>query len=85
MEMDIVDLTADTNNTSPVRRLHLERDEDVSGVSGTGTVAFGAQFPDGSIVMRWDTQVKSTVFYASYEDLVTIVGHGGRTRVVYDD
>lgn len=68
-----------------MRRLHLERDEDVSGVSGVGVVAYGVEFPDGSIVLRWDTQVRSTVHYDSRSDLETITGHGGRTRIVYDD
>lgn len=68
-----------------VKRLHLERDIDTSGISGTGAVAYGACFPDGSIVLRWDTKVSTTVHYASLEDLLTIVGHGGATRVVWDD
>lgn len=68
-----------------VRRLHLERNEDVSGVSGTGIVAYGCEFPDGSIVLRWDTVVKSTVFYENLDDLETITGHGGRTAIVFDD
>ena len=67
-----------------VRLLHLERDEDVSGVSGVGIVAYGVQFPDGTICLRWDTVVSSTVIYNNAEDLETIVGHGGRTRVVFD-
>jgi hypothetical protein len=67
------------------RRLHLERREDVSGVSGTGTVAYGVEFPDGSIVLRWDTVVRSTVFYDSLADVEAITGHGGRTVVVFDD
>jgi len=67
------------------RLLHLERDEDVSGVSGTGIVAYGAIFPDGTVVLRWDTRVRSTVMYDSLADLETITGHGGRTRVVFDD
>lgn len=67
------------------RRLHLERDRDVSGVSGTGAVAYGCEFPDGTIVIRWDTQVRSTVFYDSVADLETITGHGGATRIVFDD
>lgn len=70
---------------SQARRLHLERSEDVSGVSGIGIVAYGCEFPDGTICLRWDTVVSSTVIYANYEDLVTITGHGGRTEVVYDD
>lgn len=67
-----------------LRVFHLERDEDVSGVSGTGIVARGVIFPDGSCVLRWDTVVRSTVFYDSIEDVEKITGHGGRTRIVYD-
>ena len=67
------------------RLIHLERDEDVSGISGTGVVAYGAEFPDGTIVLRWDTKVRSTVFYDSLTDLEAITGHGGRTRIVYED
>lgn len=70
---------------SSVRRLHLERDEDVSGVSGTGVVAYGALFPDGSVVLRWDTVVRSTVLYDSLQDVERIVSHGGKTRIVMDD
>ncbi len=70
---------------NPTRRLHLERDEDVSGISGIGIVAYGVEFPDGSVVLRWDTKVRSTVFYDSLDDVVAITGHGGKTRVVLDD
>lgn len=69
---------------SSARLLHLERDEDVSGVSGTGRVAYGCEFPDGTVVLRWDTRVSSTVFYNSVVDLMLIVGHSGRTRIIYD-
>lgn len=71
-------------NPNPTRLCHLERMEDVSGISGTGTVAYGAIFPDGSVVLRWDTRVVSTVFYHSVDDLLEIVGHGGKTKLVYD-
>jgi hypothetical protein len=67
-----------------VKILHLERDEDVSGVSGTGVVAYGVEFPDGTIVLRWDTVVNSTVYYNNLQDLEKIVSHGGKTRIVYD-
>jgi hypothetical protein len=66
-----------------VKLLHLERDEDPTGISGTGVVAYGCQFADQTIVLRWDTQVRSTVFYDSIEDLITITGHDGKTRVVW--
>ena len=73
-----------TTTMKQARLIHLERDEDVSGISGTGVVAYGAEFPDGTIVLRWDTKVRSTVIYDSLSDLSIISGHGGRTRIVYD-
>jgi hypothetical protein len=66
------------------RLLHLERDEDVSGVSGTGRVAEGVEFADGTVVLRWSTLVATTVIYDALADVETIVGHGGRTRIVFN-
>lgn len=66
-----------------VRFFHLQRDADPSGVSGTGVVAYGVQWPDGSCVLRWDTAVRSTVLYDSVEDVERITGHDGATRVVW--
>lgn len=68
-----------------MKMLHLDRTEDVSGVSGTGRVAEGVQFDDGTIVLQWNTKVSSLVIYKNIADLVTIVSHGGKTRVVLDD
>jgi hypothetical protein len=62
----------------------LQRDEDVSGVSGTGAVAEGVVFTDGHVVMRWLTNTASTAFYDSIEDVAAIHGHGGATRVVFN-
>ncbi len=67
-----------------MRLFVLQRDEDQSGVSGTGTVAEGVEFTDGTCVMRWRAVPhQSTAVYANMADLVFIHGHGGRTRVVY--
>ena len=64
-------------------RFHLERDEDESGVSGTGIVAEGVVFTDGTAVLRWRTKpYASTAVYASLAELEHIHGHGGKTRVV---
>jgi hypothetical protein len=70
--------------TRTAQVIHLERDEDVSGVSGTGVVAYGLLCGDGTVLLHWDTVVKSDVVYRSVEDLLAIVGHGGRTRLVVD-
>lgn len=75
-----------TRDNSP-RRFRLERDEDVSGVSGTGIVAFGVLFHDGEAVTRWVDVGKgqSTCVWHSMADLEAIHGHDGRTRVVFID
>lgn len=66
-------------------RFTLRRDEDETGVSGTGDVAWGVLFPDGACVLRWDTALTSTASYDSLDTLVGIHGHGGKTRVVFTD
>ena len=35
------------------RRFRLVREEDESGVSGTGVVAVGVEFPSGAVVFEW--------------------------------
>lgn len=71
--------------SSPTRRFHLQRDEDVSGTSGIGIVAWGCEFQDGSAVLRWNTRYTSTAVYDSMETLEAIHGHSGSTQVVWDD
>jgi hypothetical protein len=68
-----------------MRTFHLERDVDVSGISGTGTVADGCVFPDGVTVVRWRGDRQSTVVWPSIEDVEAIHGHGGATRIVWHD
>ena len=61
----------------------LQRDEDVTGVSGTGVVAEGVQFTDGKVAIRWFGVHCSTVVWDSIEDAIAIHGHHGSTRVVW--
>lgn len=68
-----------------MRTFKLIRDEDFSGISGTGEVAEGVQFKNGKCVMCWDTATTSIAVYESIRDLVTIHGHKGRTEAVFDD
>ena len=67
------------------RTFVLHRDEDVSGVSGTGVVAEGAMFSDGTVVVRWLGKHASTTMWSSIDSVIAINGHGGRTQVVYDE
>lgn len=57
----------------------MERQNDESGISGTGLVASGIVFPDGKVVLRWNTETASTTEFDTYEDFVDIhiKPHGG--------
>lgn len=67
------------------RRFVLNRIVDETGISGTGLVAWGVEFPDGYVAIRWNTEHRSSVIYDSMKDVVVIHGHGGKTRVDWID
>lgn len=69
------------------RRFELHRDEDATGVSGTGVVAEGIEFSDGVVCLHWQSEWPSSVVHydrgmASVEH---VHGHGGKTRIVMLD
>lgn len=65
-----------------MRLFYLVRTEDVTGTSGTGIVAEGVQFTDGTVVLRWVCgPATSTCVYVSLYDLLAIHGHEGRTHI----
>jgi hypothetical protein len=60
----------------------LVRDEDETGVSGTGTVAWIVEFPDGVAVTRWSvTDIRQTCVWESVDHVLAIHGHNGKTRL----
>ena len=67
-----------------VKVYEIIRDEDVSGISGTGRVGDVAVFPNGKVVVAWDTpqRISTVVIYDSLEDAQKIHGHSGKTRFV---
>ncbi len=67
------------------RLFHLQRDHDVSGVSGTGRVANGVLWPDGTVSLRWIGERPSTVSWDRLADAEAVHGHGGATRIVWAD
>lgn len=78
------------------KRFNLVRDEDVSGISGTGLVAEGVEFSDGTVALRWlDAGVSqenrargvrpTTVMHESVASVVALHGHNGATYVEYVD
>lgn len=71
-----------------MRRFELHRDEDVSGVSGTGIVAEGVAFSDGGpVALRWTSEWPTSVVFhdRGVESLEAVHGHNGRTRIVWLD
>lgn len=63
---------------------HLERDVDHSGISGTGTVAWGVLWPDGTVSLRWRSDDPSFVNWGSIDAVRRVHGHGGSTRIVWE-
>jgi hypothetical protein len=78
-----------------LRRFHVQRDVDFTGISGVGIVAEGIQFGDGVVVMRWleainpnnrERGVKpTTVIHESIESVLALHGHNGATSVIWVD
>lgn len=68
-----------------MRRFHLQRDVDVTGISGTGRVAEGVVFSNGWCALTWLTEHTSVVFYPGIEHVRAIHGHTGSTHIVFED
>lgn len=68
-----------------MRRFNLVRNEDVSGVSGTGIVAEGVEFHDGQVAVSWFGRHHCVSIWPNIEDVVAIHGHEGRTIIVWLD
>lgn len=67
----------------PPRPFDLVRLVDATGISGTGKVAEGCVFSDGTVALRWLTEHRSTVIYESAREVLAIHGHGGQTELRY--
>ncbi|MCM8552266.1 hypothetical protein [Streptomyces sp. STCH 565 A] len=72
--------------TEQPRRFHLQRLTDVIGATGTGRVADGILWPDGSATVHWRGQDNSDVFWPTGMDGIRRRScHDGATHIVWDD
>lgn len=71
--------------TAKARTFALLRDTDETGISGTGRVAEGVLFSNGRVALTWLTKHTSVSVYDSMDAVEAIHGHGGKTRVVFDE
>jgi len=69
-----------------MRRFQLYRKRDISGVSGTGIVAEGVLFGNGSVALRWLTNgVHSIVIHQNVQAMMKVHGHNGATIIHWID
>ena len=75
------------NNDRPMsmRRFLLVRERDLTGVSGIGIVAEGAEFTSGLAVLRWLREPYAGGVFQSVTDLIAIHGHEGATHIQFLD
>ena len=77
------------------RLFQVVREADITGVSGTGVVADGVEFPDGTAVVRWrelepgnpnyERGVRATtVVFPNVRAVEALHGHNGATRLTED-
>lgn len=67
------------------RTFLLWRHVDISGVSGTGPVAEGCQFVDGSVALRWRGDNPATAVWPDLDSMLAVHGHQGATEIQWID
>jgi hypothetical protein len=67
------------------RIFELVRYRDLSGISGTGVVAEGCVFTDGSVALRWRGNNPATAVWPDLESVLAVHGHHGATEVRWMD
>lgn len=66
-----------------MRQFHLVRNEDPSGVSGTGLVAEGVVFHDGQTIVSWFGKYHSVEVWPDVDSMIAVHGHSGKTVLEY--
>ncbi len=74
-----------TKPLTEMRRFQLHRSEDISGMSGIGTVAEGVELTCGKCIVTWMSNLSSITIYDNLKIVEEIHGHEGRTKVVFID
>lgn len=68
-----------------MRRFQFQRNEDETGISGTGIVAEGVVLSSGKVVVNWLTKYPTISIYDSMADAQFLHGHDGKTVTVWLD
>lgn len=68
-----------------MRRFMMLRRVDETGVSGTGHIADGVVFDDGTTVVRWRTATPGLTSFATLDHAKAVHGHDGKTTFEFHD
>tara|TARA_Y100000593_G_scaffold95104_1_gene199763 strand:+ start:18949 stop:19272 length:324 start_codon:yes stop_codon:yes gene_type:complete len=63
---------------------YLKREEDESGISGTGRVAQGFVFDNGKVAVTWLSEHPSVTIYDNIGEVHAIHSHGGKTAIEFE-
>lgn len=67
-----------------MKKFYFLRHEDVHNNSGTGVVAEGVVFGDGSGSYTWLTKHKTVTTFVKFKDVIDLHGHGGKTEMIIE-
>jgi hypothetical protein len=83
--LDLAAIRARADYRGAPRPFALYRRSDSTGISGTGVVAEGCAFNDGSAVLRWLSDWPTSVVFhdRGMEAIEKVHGHSGATQVVW--
>ena len=73
------------NGPMMTKTFKLIRQKDVSGVSGTGTVAEGVVFQNGKTILCWTRVPHSVTVFNSLDEMLMVHGHAGNTQLHWDN
>jgi hypothetical protein len=68
-----------------MKTFYMLRHEDIHNNSGTGVVAEGVIFDDGSGAFTWLTDIKTVTVFMKISEVKRLHGHEGRTEIVIEN
>lgn len=67
-----------------MKTFKVHRNEDVSGVSGTGIIAEGVEFHDGQCAVSWFGKYHMLEVAPNIQTWIDVHGHSGKTTIEFD-
>ncbi len=65
-----------------MRTFKLVRNEDLTGISGTGFIAEGIEFSNGKVALMWNRS-NSLGLFDTMQEMLNVHGHNGSTTAEF--